>query len=159
MSVAETVLQRFRAWAVAELGVDDEQVMLGARGPQVGPHAVSPCLVVEFFNLGVPQGTAYRETSGGVSVLIQMYVGGLQLMGFGLETADWLQQLALRAPTAPFDGFAIADIDTPLIDASRPQATGIEQVYIKELTISYAVRHESPAVAAAVVAVSVTPSP
>jgi hypothetical protein len=158
-TIAETILVRLRAWILAELALTADQVMLASRGPEPGPFSTPPCLVLDLTNIGEAQGMTYRAQRGATDVTVAQYLGVVEVLGYGQQAADWITQLAMQAEVAGFDGFDLVDTGTTL-DASQPTATGIEQIYVREFQVAYAVRIERPGAVAALTAnVALTTTP
>lgn len=145
--IAETILDATWEWLVQLLGVAEDRVLLAPRGAEPAVYPTAPCLVVDLTNLGTPQGTAGRADVPAGRVTFVQLVGTVEIMGYGTATQDWLLQVMAAADAARLPGFDFVAL-SPILDASVPIETGIEQRYSLELTLQYAYKVTSPQVAA-----------
>lgn len=159
MSIYESVLTKIRLWAVDTLvahGAAAPAVALAERGSEPALYPTPPCLVLDWLSPGTMQGTPGRANTPTHTATFTQYVGTVEFVGFGQQTGDWLLILNALADGAKIDGCDLVPLGT-VLDVSAPVASGIEQRYALELTVSYAVRLESdPAVATVAVSTNIT---
>lgn len=121
-------------------------MILASRGATPGPFPMAPVLVFDLGTVGSPVGTAEWTYPTGTADIIGRRSASLIITGYGSQTFDWIEELALRVEEAP-PGVCISPTgDT--VDVSALQETGIEQTYSREFVLYYTVRTSTPATAA-----------
>lgn len=147
MSVVEQVLSEVREWVMLTLGITaEDRVIFASRGPTPGPFPGAPCLILDLSTVSSAVGTVESLPLAAGEVILGRRTAGLTITGYGMESADWIEELSLRVDEAPV-GFCIAPLgDT--IDVSALQETGFEQTYSREFTLYYAVNVTRAATAA-----------